>query len=119
MANSSDLWAIALAKISPEDRQYIDFASQDKLDVLTDLQALTSDAKDRSIKDRWRFRRPGHGGEGETVILRDLFSKIVTWIDHFKRIGDIIVQYDPGHAALPWAGVRFLLQVSRPSLCSC
>lgn len=29
----------------------------------------------------------------------------------FKEIGDIIVQYDPGHAALPWAGFRFLLMV--------
>lgn len=41
----------------------------------------------------------------------DLFSKIVKWIDIFKQVGDAAVQYDPVHAALPWAGVRFLLQV--------
>ena len=47
----------------------------------------------------------------EEVVLRDVGMKILRWLDTFKHIGDIIVQYDPGHAALPWAGFRFLLQV--------
>jgi hypothetical protein len=34
------------------------------------------------------------------------------WVDKFKTIGDNAIQYDPAHAALPWAGVRFILQVS-------
>jgi len=45
------------------------------------------------------------------VIFVDLFGKIIKWIDLFKQVGDVAVQYDPVHAALPWAGVRFLLQV--------
>ena len=48
---------------------------------------------------------------GEEVVLRDVGMKILRWVDTFKRIGDIIAQYDPLHAALPWAGFRFLLQV--------
>ena len=48
---------------------------------------------------------------GEEVVLRDVGIKILHWVDRFKQIGDIIVQYDPAHAALPWAGFRFLLQV--------
>jgi hypothetical protein len=43
--------------------------------------------------------------------LRDVFEKLVRWIDLFKQIGDIAVQYDPTHASLPWAGVRLILQV--------
>ncbi|KAI5460114.1 hypothetical protein BGZ63DRAFT_406059 [Mariannaea sp. PMI_226] len=39
-----------------------------------------------------------------------VMGKIVSWLNKFKEIGDIAVQYDPIHAALPWAGVRFLLQ---------
>lgn len=109
MGPSNDLWADALSLLSPEDRQLIVSDEQDKSGVLTDLQRITEDAKTRSIEHRWRFRRPGRGEE--TVVLRDLFSKIVTWIDRFKEFGDIVVQYDPAHAALPWAGVRFLLQV--------
>ena len=44
-------------------------------------------------------------------MLRDVGMKILRWVDKFKQIGDTIVQYDPGHAAIPWAGFRFLLQV--------
>ena len=47
----------------------------------------------------------------EEIVLRDVGMKILRWVDKFKQIGDIIVQYDPAHAALPWAGFRFLLQV--------
>ena len=48
---------------------------------------------------------------GEEIVLRDVGMKILHWVDMFKQIGDIIVQYDPVHAALPWAGFRFLLQL--------
>ena len=107
---SANRWVVALNHLSSEDRQAIAFEGQDKLDVLKDLQELTENAKTASIEKRWRFRRPGRAGE--TVILRDLFSKIVAWINRFKEIGDILVQYEPSHAALPWAGVRFLLQMA-------
>ena len=49
--------------------------------------------------------------KGEEVVPRDVGTKILHWVDRFKQIGDISVQYDPAHAALPWAGFRFLLQV--------
>lgn len=107
MRSSNELWDAALDLLSPEGRRLIVFDEKDKLGRLTDLQRITEDAKAKSIEHRWRFRRRG----GETVVLRDLFSKIVTWIDRFREVGDIAVQYDPAHAALPWAGVRFLLQV--------
>ncbi|KAI5776308.1 hypothetical protein EDC01DRAFT_625555, partial [Geopyxis carbonaria] len=48
---------------------------------------------------------------GDEVVLRDIGMKILQWVDKFKAIGDVVVQYDPGHAALPWALFRFLLQV--------
>ena len=48
---------------------------------------------------------------GKEVVLRDVGMKILRWVDKFKQIGDTIVQYDPGHAAIPWACFRFLLQV--------
>lgn len=108
-AASANRWAAALSKLTPEDRQAVDFDGQERLDVLNDLHILTNSAKTKSIEQRWRCGRPGCGGE--TVILCDLLGKIVTWLNHFKQIGDVVIQYDPTHAALPWAGVRFLLQV--------
>ncbi|KAI5811985.1 hypothetical protein BZA77DRAFT_153086 [Pyronema omphalodes] len=38
-------------------------------------------------------------------------DKLLNWLDKFKEIGDIVVQYDPAHAALPWAAFRFILKI--------
>ncbi|KAI5813264.1 hypothetical protein BZA77DRAFT_346373 [Pyronema omphalodes] len=38
-------------------------------------------------------------------------DKLLNWLDKFKEIGDIVVQYDPTHAALPWAAFRFILKI--------
>ena len=48
---------------------------------------------------------------GDEIVLKDIGMKILRWVDNFKQIGDIVVQYDPVHAALPWAGFRILLKV--------
>jgi hypothetical protein len=104
---SNDLWARAAAKLSLEDRKNINFSCPDKLKILSDLHELTENSRQECINKRWRYTRKS----GETVIFVDLFSKVIKWIDLFKQVGDTVVQYDPVHAALPWAGVRFLLQV--------
>jgi len=64
-------------------------------------QAMAS-KRDRAWKVTWG---------GDVIVLQDIALKIIQWVDKFKQIGDIVVQYDPGHAALPWAVFRFLLQV--------
>lgn len=109
--SSKDLWASALENLTENDRQQLAFYDgQDRLDILSNLQVFTESAKELCIKKRWRFSRRGRNGE--TIVLRDIFTKMVVWINMFKQIGDTVVQYDPGHAALPWAGVRFILQVA-------
>lgn len=109
--SSKDLWTSALEKLTESDRQQLAFYDgRNRLDILSDLQVLTESAKEQCIKKRWRFSRLGRNGE--TVVLRDIFNKMVVWINMFKAVGDLVVQYDPGHAALPWAGVRFILQVA-------
>ena len=79
---------------------------------MTSLQeAVLKDAEDKralSMRKRWKYTKPN----GDTIIVRDVLEKIVRWIEKFKETGDIIVQYDPGHAALPWAAVRFLLRTA-------
>ena len=109
--SSNNLWASALETLAHSDRQQLTlYDGQDRLAILSDLQVLTESAKGQCIKKRWRFKKPGRNGE--TIVLRDIFQKMVVWIDMFKQIGDTVVQYDPGHAALPWAGLRFILQVA-------
>ncbi|KIM92814.1 hypothetical protein OIDMADRAFT_107066 [Oidiodendron maius Zn] len=103
-----DLWALAAAQLNDGDRSSINLNQPSKLNILSELLAVTEQAKQECIKKKWRYTRKS----GETVIISDLFSKVIRWIDLFKQVGDAAVQYDPVHAALPWAGVRFLLQIA-------
>jgi hypothetical protein len=78
----------------------------DRGDYLNRLLDLTKQCRDTCQRNRWKvsFR-------GQEIIVRDIADKLVAWVDKFKTIGDIVIQYDPVHAALPWAGVRFILQI--------
>lgn len=98
---------MAAAEMSDEDKTNINFSRPDKLGILSDLLEVTEKSRKECVEKRWRYTRKS----GESVIIVDLFGKIVKWIDLFKQVGDIAVQYDTAHAALPWAGIRFLLQV--------
>jgi hypothetical protein len=102
----NNLWARAAAQLPDDDKQNINFSS-DKLGILSELHAEAEISKQKCINSRWKHTRKS----GETVIIRDVFDKIVRWIDIFKQVGDIAVQYDPAHAALPWAAIRFVLQI--------
>ena len=103
---SNDLWAAALETLSDADRQNIHFDSRDKLKVLSDLQALTERAREECIRKRWKYTR-----NGKTVVLRDVFDKVLQWVEMFKSIGDVVAQHVPASVALPWAGIGFLLDV--------
>lgn len=65
-------------------------------------------ARDLALRKRWKFTKPN----GDVVIVRDVMEKTAGWIQRFKETGDAAVQYDPAHAALPWAAFRFLLQTT-------
>ena len=81
---------------------------------MNDLLKVVEEKKDECRRKHSRISR---GRDREAIVLRDVFTKIATWIQKFIQIGDTIMQYDPGHAALPWAAARFLLQVC--FACSC
>lgn len=48
---------------------------------------------------------------GKTVELKAVANKVLLWLDKFKQIGDVASNADPVHIGLPWAGLRFLLEV--------
>ena len=81
----------------------------DTHDHLEAVLQATEKSRERCDQEKWSFKF------GARVInLRDRADKILEWVDKFKQIGDTAIQYDPVHAALPWAGIRFLLQVFVP-----
>ena len=102
------LWDQALITLGKDDKAAIQIQNIDKLSVLNDVLAVVNEKRRMCMQRRLRYRK----SNGEVVILRDILDKVVVWVQKFKEIGDIAVQYDPAHAALPWAGVWFLLQVS-------
>ncbi|KAF2194673.1 hypothetical protein K469DRAFT_686660 [Zopfia rhizophila CBS 207.26] len=104
----NDLWARAAAELSNDDKLNVNFNRPDKLNILAELHAAAEKSRQRSLESGWKYTRKS----GETVIIRDVFEKIVRWIDMFKQVGDVAVQYDPAHASLPWAGIRLVLQIA-------
>ena len=74
---------------------------------VSELQTAADQAREECTKKRWQYK-----WKGRSVCLRDVCEKTVKWIQLFVQVGDAAVQYDPTHAALPWAGVRFLLQIA-------
>ena len=80
-------------------------------DIDSALQKAFNAAQDKRNlceKKRWTFTFGRH-----TVRLGDEADKVLLWLDRFKSVGDIAVNADPIHAGLPWAGIRFLLEVRR------
>jgi hypothetical protein len=109
---SENLWAKAVEALSDSDKQQIDFSRLDKRAVLNDLLGVVEEKKRRCTEQSWKYKKK----DGEVVILRDSLEKVVNWVNKFREVGDEAVQYDPSHAALPWAGVRLVLQVSHSNL---
>jgi hypothetical protein len=104
---TQSLWDKAVETLSDGEKQHLDFSTRDKLAIGQVLEAI-EDKRKQCLENRWKYKK----SNGEIVILRDIFEKMIKWVNKFKEVGDVAIQYDPGHAALPWAGVRFFLQVS-------
>jgi hypothetical protein len=107
---ADSLWEKAVEALDDEDKRYVDFNQEGKLAILKDVLNAAEEKKRTCLEKRWKYKK----GDKE-IIIRDQLEKVVEWVNKFKEIGDNAVQYDPAHAALPWAGVRFFLQVRRLS----
>jgi hypothetical protein len=94
--------------LSDEDKLKFDFSRTNRLVILKDVLAAVEAKKQRCMEKRWKYTKHNR----DVVILRDVFEKMAGWVNKFKEVGDLAVQYDTAHAALPWAGVRLLLQVA-------
>lgn len=101
------LWNKAVKLLNEDERQQLDFSRADKLSALGDILKVVKHNHAVSVQKQWQLKI----GRKQPILLHDAFSRIANAIDKFKQVGDTLVQYDPTHAALPWAGVRFVLVV--------
>jgi len=75
--------------------------------IASEIGDITTGIKEQREGKEWKvpFRQ-------DVVIMKDIVMKTLRWVHKFREIGGIIAQYDPTHAALPWAAFRFLLKVN-------
>jgi len=120
--NTPSLWEEAWKKLPEDVRTH--FHAILKLDETNNKgsgaakQLLTIAVDIRDICEKQKLIDTiDDGKRSRRIIVRDLADKLINWISKFVAVGDTLMQYDPGHAAIPWAIVRFILQVcniSRP-----
>lgn len=100
----SDRWNAAFESLTADDRATLNTSSSNMLEVLREIVISTEKARDIAVNTQWRVK-----WKGEVIEIRQVAGKIIRWVNEFKQFGDLIMQYDPGHAALPWAAVRIVL----------
>jgi len=106
---AESLWDKAAEKLEDNGLQHIDLRRSDRRAVLRDLLNVVAEKKRICEEKQWKYTKRN----GDVVIIRDSLNKVVEWVNKFREVGDAAIQYDPTHAALPWAGVRLLLQVCK------
>jgi hypothetical protein len=116
----SRLWASALSKLAeevPSDHVILrKFISSDELlnssadgagkSLLGQLEIAVAQVVAYTDIGPWRVEVGGR-----TIDLRKTVKRIAGWVNKFKGCVDVAVSFDPVHAALPWAAVRFVIQV--------
>ncbi|KAI9162873.1 Vegetative incompatibility protein [Paramyrothecium foliicola] len=108
-ARKQEPWSQALSYLDNEERALLGSISTDASNklILLDLQKVALD-KQRECQERaWKI-----SFGGRRILVKDIASKVIAWINTFKGIGDTIVQVDPIYAGLPWAAIKLILSVA-------
>ncbi|TGO46429.1 hypothetical protein BOTNAR_0588g00050 [Botryotinia narcissicola] len=105
---SEDLWNEALKQVQFTNTSALVAAGLERLQILVEILDLVQKQELKAQERKWKWKKKN----GQLIIIRVIFVKLAIWMEKFKSIGDIVVQYDPIHASLPWAVVRFLLQAA-------
>lgn len=103
------LWREIWEKVSQDDKALFP-SIEDDFKVLHDhpekLLDILQGAKTVCLDENLHHKR-----NEQRVNLRDITDKLITWVQKFVAVGDTLVQFNPTVAAIPWALVRFILQV--------
>lgn len=105
---AESLWNKAFSGLDENLKSSLAHAKTNKRDVLAAVLRTVEDQRNTSLQKRWKVKLPNN----KVIIVRDILEKITRWVVRFREIGDVAVQFDPTHASLPWAAVRFLLQTT-------
>lgn len=101
----SSLWETAVANTQKRmPAELTNFKAPDILRIVcTEAEARKEDSKAK----QWKVKIPAK--DGHEIKLRDVYGNIISCATRFRDVGDLAIQADPGHAALPWAVIRLCL----------
>lgn len=95
-----NLWQEAMGKVKlkwiPPAEWQIDTSDSKK--VVENIQQEAQARAKKSEENHSGFHLTG----GKEITYRKMWDKIVSYSKEFQVVGDILIQADPGYAALPW-----------------
>ncbi|KAI1479017.1 hypothetical protein F4774DRAFT_419115 [Daldinia eschscholtzii] len=106
-----DLWEVARATLDEDVRSIISdegVEPKDRIHVLKLVLHESNEKRKQCLKQRWKIRKRN----GDVIILRDVFEKMIRWVDNFKDISKIVMEFAPSYASIPWGIICILLKAS-------
>lgn len=111
-----DFWGLAFTSLPSKDQEllknYLLTPESASAQLFNDILKAACEKRDVVEARKWTAHVMGR-----QVSVRSQADLVIRWLDRFKAVGDVAVNADPVHAGLPWAAIRFLIQVSVDVLC--
>jgi len=102
-------WVDALSTLETDKRDRIKQELLDKEDLTSWPDSIAEIC--RREQDGRRAKERKLRFAGREIDLRKTMDSWIKFLDKIKQVGDVAVNADPIHTALPWAAVRFILTV--------
>lgn len=107
-SDCENIWEEALQSLKVEDQELVRLKSTDKLSVLTETLDAAKGKREECREKQWKYKR----SDGSTVVLHDLFGRMVARIQKLRHFGELVANVDLTHAGPAWAAVDFFLKVN-------
>ena len=104
---NEELWTRAFEQLEPKEKSMILDTGRSSPATIEETLRQARAKREKAISKQWKFTK----SNGDVIILRDVFEKIVRWVSKYTEVVGIVANTDPVHAGLPWAFIRMLLQV--------
>ncbi|RFU26917.1 hypothetical protein B7463_g9416, partial [Scytalidium lignicola] len=106
---SDDLWQEALESLGSELRSILTINQhRDRRVILESVLFEAREKRKQCLAKRWKIMKRN----GDIIVLRDVFEKIIKWVDKFKAVGDAAINSAPTYASIPWGVVSMLIKSS-------
>ncbi|PKS11690.1 hypothetical protein jhhlp_001678 [Lomentospora prolificans] len=105
---SEDLWHEAVELLSDELRGSLDAQPGNHRDILEVVLFDARQKRELCLARRWKIKKRN----GDVIILRDVFDKIITWTNAFKSVGDTVASIGPQWVVMPWTAISLLIKMS-------